>query len=116
MELSRRRLILGAWLLGYVTLLSTIIITMVYERASVLSGYSTQPELTAWQNWREDEKQRQTDPGPVIRKVPTSEEPPALVLMRDYFKVSLFGATFFTSLLYWIMAWFVTGAMGAPAK
>lgn len=109
-------MILGAWLLGYVALLVTIVFTMFRERASVLSEYSTQPELTAWQNWREDEKQRQTTPGPVIRKVPKSEEPPALVLMRDYFKVSLFGATFFTSLLYWIMAWFVTGAFSPSTK
>jgi hypothetical protein len=93
-----------------------IVTAMIRERASVLSEYSTQPELTAWQNWREDEKQRQTNPGSVARSVPKSEEPPALVLMRDYFKVSLAGATFFSSLLYWIMAWFVTGAFNATNK
>ncbi|HEX4415204.1 MAG TPA: hypothetical protein VH107_16350 [Lacipirellulaceae bacterium] len=116
MALSRRRLILGAWLLGYVALVAAIVITMFHERTSVLNEYSTQPERAAWRNWREDEKQRQTNPGPVIRKVPKSEEPPALVLMRDYFKISLFGATFFTSLLYWIMAWFVTGAFSTSTK
>ena len=38
-------------------------------------------------------------------------EPPALVLMRDYFVVSLVGATLFSSMLYWVMGWFVTGAL-----
>jgi len=55
---------------------------------------------------------QQTNPGPVKRDNTKSEVPPALVLMRDYFVVSLVGATFFTSLLYWIMAWLVTGAIG----
>jgi hypothetical protein len=32
--------------------------------------------------------------------------------MRDYFSFSMFGASFFTSILYWIMAWFITGALG----
>jgi hypothetical protein len=47
--------------------------------------------------------------GPVKRDVPKSEEPPALVLMRDFFGVMLAGALLFTSMLYWILAWFLTG-------
>jgi hypothetical protein len=43
--------------------------------------------------------------------VPKSDEPPALVLMRDYFTVLMFGAILFSSMLYWIMAWFVTGIL-----
>ena len=64
-----------------------------------------------WQAWREDVRQQQTNPGPVKRRVPKSDEPPALVLMRDYFAVLMVGAVLFSSLLYWIMAWFVTGIL-----
>jgi hypothetical protein len=43
--------------------------------------------------------------------VPKSTEPPALVLMRDYFIVSLVGAILFTTVLYWVIAWFVMGIL-----
>jgi hypothetical protein len=46
--------------------------------------------------------------------VPNSAEPPALVLMRDYFVVSLAGAILFSTVLYWITAWFVTGILRTP--
>jgi hypothetical protein len=45
--------------------------------------------------------------------VPKSTEPPALVLTRDYFSVSLGGAVLFSSLLYWVIAWFVTGIVSS---
>ena len=51
------------------------------------------------------------EPGPVRRRVPKSTEPPALVLMRDYFGVSLIGAVLFTTVLYWVIAWFVMGIL-----
>jgi hypothetical protein len=47
--------------------------------------------------------------------VPQSGEPPALVLMRDYFSVSLIGALVFSTALYWVIAWLVTGIM-RPAE
>jgi hypothetical protein len=56
---------------------------------------------------------RQTTPPPVPRRIPKSAEPPALVLTRDYFAPSLFGALFFSSLLYWVIAWFVTGILSS---
>ena len=46
---------------------------------------------------------------PVQRRVPKSAEPPALVLTRDHFGVILSGAVLFSSLLYWVVAWFVMG-------
>jgi hypothetical protein len=54
-------------------------------------------------------RQQQKLPGPVQRRVPKSAEPPALVLMRDYFGVSMAGAILFSSVLYWVIAWFVSG-------
>ena len=72
----------------------------------------TTPESTAaWEAWREDVRAEQDQPTPVQRRVPKSAEPPALVLTRDYFGVSLGGAVLFSSLLYWVIAWFVTGIL-----
>ena len=111
---SRR---ISAWLLGwlvaYALLMAAIVGSMFWVRHTVLTKYSTPEAIADWQAWRGDVTKQQTNPGPVKRDIPKSEVPPALVLMRDYFGVSLVGATFFTSLLYWIMAWFVTGAINS---
>jgi hypothetical protein len=99
------------WLAGYAGLLAGVIGGMLWVRQSVLTEFSRPESIADWQSWREDVIEGQTSPGPVERRVPKSLEPPALVLMRDYFTVSIVGATFFTSILYWIAAWFVTGAL-----
>jgi hypothetical protein len=100
------------WSIGYVALLGAVVGAMIWERHKVLTESSTPTSLADWEAWRADVRQQQTNPGPVERRVPKSNEPPALVLMRDYFAVSIVGATFFTSILYWIMAWLITGALG----
>ena len=107
MNESRRSKWLWAWLSGYVVVLIAVIGSMLWQRHVVLADSST----ADWEVWREDVRQQTSNLGPVERKVPKSIEPPALVLMRDYFVVSIVGATFFSSLLYWIGAWFVTGAL-----
>jgi hypothetical protein len=33
--------------------------------------------------------------------------------MRDFFAVMMVGALLFSSLLYWIMAWFITGILSS---
>jgi len=99
------------WLIAYTLLMVAIVLSMYWTRNIVLAQYSTPEAIADWQAWRGDVAQQQTNPGPVKRDIPKSEVPPALVLMRDYFVVSLVGAVFFTSLLYWIMCWFATGAI-----
>ncbi len=106
---------LRGWIIGYVALAGAVVGSMFWARHTVLTEFSTPESIADWRAWREDVRQQQANLGPVERRVPKSEEPPALVLMRDYFIVSLMGATFFTSLLYWVVAWFVTGALSSGA-
>src|SRR5262245_36654228 len=102
-----------AWLVGYVVLLSAILWSLYYVRWWALAEMAKPDSVGQWQTWREDERQQAEHPGPVQRRVPKSVEPPALVLMRDYFGISLAGAVLFSSLLYWIIAWLVTGAFSS---
>lgn len=99
------------WTVGYVGLMIGIVATMYWQRQKVLNELASPAAMAEWQTWRNDVQKEQAHPGPVARRVPKSIEPPALVLMRDYFTVSLIGATFFTSILYWLIAWFVTGTL-----
>src|SRR4051795_10897141 len=97
------------WIAGYILLLAAVVGTMLWLRQSQLANQSSPTAISNWQVWREDVRVQQTNHGPVERRVPKSDEPPALVLMRDYFMVMIAGALLFSSLLYWIMAWFITG-------
>jgi hypothetical protein len=94
---------------GYVVLLGTVVGTMFWMRQSAVADLSSPKSISDWQAWREDVREQQTNRGPVERRVPKSDEPPELVLMRDYFTVLMLGAILFSSMLYWVMAWFVTG-------
>jgi hypothetical protein len=99
------------WIVGYIALTGTIAGTMFWLRQSAVADWSSPKAIADWQAWREDVRQQQTTAGSVERRVPKSDKPPALVLMRDYFWVMMVGAVLFSSMLYWIMAWFVTGIL-----
>ena len=81
---------------------------LLYARRSALANLATPQSIGDWQAWREEARERGD------RREPKSPEPPGLVLMRDYFGVCLTGALLFTSLLYWVLAWFITGMLRTP--
>ena len=105
------------WGLVYVALLAAIIWSLFAARRWAQAELARPESTAAWETWREDVRSR---PGSRRRRskdaVPKSAEPPALVLTRDYFGVILGGALFFSTLLYWVIAWFVSGALTAPAS
>ena len=103
------------WGVGYAILLAAVLWSLFAARRSALARLSSEQSQSDWQAWREDVADQQAIAGPVQRRVPKSLEPPALVLMRDYFATSLAGAILFTTVLYWILAWFVTGAVAGPS-
>ena len=109
MDRTQRARWLWACGIGYVLLLVAIVWALLAARNWALTELATPKSVRQWQAWREDVEQQQSQRVPVRRSVPKSVEPPALVLMRDYFVVSLVGAVLFTSLLYWVIAWFITG-------
>jgi hypothetical protein len=97
------------WFVGYIGLVALVVSLMFYARQSAITQLSSSQSISAWQAWREDVRNKQSQPKLVERRVPKSEEPPELVLMRDYFGVLMFGALLFSSALYLVMAWFITG-------
>ena len=99
------------WIIGYTAMLGAVTLSMIVARGRAIERLSTPQSIAEWQAWREGVRQQQAEPGPVQRRVPKSIEPPALVLMRDYFAVTLFGAMLFSTALYWVIAWFVSGIM-----
>jgi hypothetical protein len=107
---------LWLWGICYVALMAAVVWWLFAARAWARAELSKPAATAAWESWREDVRADQNRPVPVQRRVPKSAEPPALVLTRDYFGVSLGGAVFFSSLLYWVIAWFVTGILTTPKE
>lgn len=97
------------WCVGYVGLVAIVISLMFCARQSAITQLSSPQSISEWQAWRDDVRVKQSQPKMVARRVPNSDEPPELVLMRDYFGVMMLGALLFSSVLYLIMAWFITG-------
>ena len=99
------------WIVGYAALAMLVVWSMFAARDRATEQLATPQSVAQWQAWRADVQQQQANPGPIQRRVPKSSEPPALVLMRDYFAVTPFGALVFSTMLYWVSAWLVSGMM-----
>jgi len=95
------------WAIGYALLIGAVVVAVIKTRDWAVTQLATPKSLAGWEAWREDVRQQQVQPGPVQRRVPKSSEPPALVVMRDHFEVSLFAAVLFSTMLYWVFAWFL---------
>lgn len=104
------------WLIAvcYVALMIVVIWSMLSARRWALVELATPKAAEEWEKWRDDVRQQQDRPGAVKRRVPKSAEPPTLVLLRDYFVVSLAGAVVFSSLLFFVIAWLFVGMLNTP--
>ncbi len=109
-----------AWLLAYVTTMALVCAGLAYGRANLLAAYGTEQAQSDWKWWRGNVAIEQNLGGsPVHRRVPKSNEPPALVLMRDHFVACLGLALLLSSVLFATLAFFVRGALGSsftPAR
>jgi hypothetical protein len=103
-----------AWLLAYAVVLALVIGGLIYGRSQALTVYGSREAQNDWDQWRGDAKKMATQPGPVKRREPKSAEPPALVLMRDYFAICLGLAVLLSSVLFGTFMFFIRGAINTP--
>ncbi len=94
------------WAVAYLAFLALVIWGCFAARQSALATFGTPAAQAEWDAWRAAAAE-QAESGPVRRKVPKSTEPPALVLMRDYFGVVLSAAVVFGSVLFALLALFL---------
>jgi len=74
-----------------------IVLALSQWRTAALAELNTPEELARWQKWKSEAARQE---GPVVRRPPTSDEPPTLVLLRDYFAVLLVASLVFYSFLF----------------
>jgi hypothetical protein len=97
-------------LMGYVVTLCAVLAAIVYARKEAISTFTTPEAQQQWNDWRIAAKEH-AGQGPVQRRMPKSDEPPSLVLLRDHFTVVIAATVVFTSALYAMIAYLVRGAL-----
>lgn len=102
------------FLVVYLVMLVLIVLGMNSARRATLAEFGTAEAIDDWDDWRQSAAEADAS-APVQRRVSPSAEPPALVLMRDYFVVCLLFALVLSSLLYGTLALMMFGAWRAPA-
>ena len=104
-----------AWLAVYLLTMAGVVSGIFALRQRTLAAMSTPEARAEWDAWRTEATKQSTE-GPVRRRIPKSIEPPALVLMRDYFPIMLTGGVFFTTLLFIALAWAIRGSFAAKQR
>ena len=85
-----------------------IVIALAYARDDAIESLSTPEEQAHWQKWKAEAAQQG---GPVARRPPKSDEPPTLVLLRDYFMVMVAASLVFYTFLFALAVFLGRGMM-----
>jgi len=99
-----------AWLAAYLIVITGVVVVMLDLRRVTLSKMDTPEARAEWNAWRAAPPNQRTDL-PVRRRPPASDEPPALVMMRDHFSVMMSAAVVFGSLLFAVITIAARGAL-----
>lgn len=97
-------------LIVYAILMAAVLFGLRQARDWSMQTFSPAQAKTDWQKFRDDTA-KYNDVSPVQRRVPRSLEPPALVLMRDYFVICNVIAVVLTTALYGAVTFMVLGVL-----
>ena len=90
-------------ILALQTLLVAATLTLLaHVRAWAIHEMATPRGRQQWNAWREAAERQANGSGPVRRRVPSSEEAPVVVLLRDHFAAVATGVTLFLSIIVWL--------------
>lgn len=113
-----RRTINVLWLIAYLATMTGLVTGAVLVRNRTVADLSRPESLAQWRQWKEDTQRQNADPksSPVARKPVKSEEPPALILLRDYFAAILGVALLVGSFLFGFLMVVIRGVWAAGRK
>jgi hypothetical protein len=81
---SRFRAI-ALWAVAYVATMTAVLWGLQYGRDMVVAQLGDPESVAAWREWAEETRRPTDADQPVERRPVKSDEPPALILMRDHF-------------------------------
>lgn len=105
---------LWLWLAAYLATMGSLAAGLAYVRRQAVAELSTPRARAEWQAWKAETERQAQRPGPPARRAVRSDEPPALVLLRDHFApilaMSLTVATFLFGFLALILQGVLRGS------
>lgn len=106
------RQIKPGWIIAGTCWIGLTVALMFVLRNNILESF-TSSDADKWQVWRDHVKQEQEGTSPVLRRVPSSELPPAFVLMQDHFAVCLTASVVFSFLLFATFSFLLSGVLSS---
>ena len=97
----------------YVLLLAGVVGGSFYARAWAISVYGSPQAQAQWEEWRAAAAKLSSE-GPVKRRPPKSDKPPALVLATTYFSICMTITLVLTTVLFATTIYFVQGVLRSP--
>jgi hypothetical protein len=109
-SMSRKSLMVAAILI-YLPLIGAVLGGMWRARTWAMAHFGSEQAQADWQSFRDAVAEDNRAAGPVQRRVPQSEEPPARVLMRDHFLVCTIIVSVLSTALYATLAMLLIGVL-----
>ena len=100
------------WIIAGMCWIGLTVALMFLLRNNILESFDRN-DADQWQAWRDHVKEEQEGAVSVQRRVPSSELPPAFVLMQDHFAVCLTAAVVFSLLLFATFSFLLTGVLSS---
>jgi hypothetical protein len=103
-------------LLVYIALLVGGLFGLSQLRNWALHTYDTSPAQESWSKWQDETERQSKGEGPVERRKAKSDEPPALVLARDYFVTLTVIFVLLGTILFATIALMFRGVLSSPGR
>ena len=100
---------------GYLLLMGAVLAGSFFARNWAIDTYGSPQAQAQWDQWRAEAAKLASE-GPVKRRVPKSDKPPALILATTYFGVCLTIALVLTTVLFWTATYFAVGVIRSPGR
>lgn len=96
--------------------MAAIVASLMVMRRRVVDRLSQPEAIAQWRAWRAETERQSELPGPVQRRAVVSDEPPALVLLRDRFGVIVATSVLIGTFLFAFLAFLGRGMIQDRAR
>lgn len=104
------------WILAYLAAMTLVVAGLMVVRQRTVASLDTPEARRQWQTWKQQTAKQQPAAGAVRRRPVTSDEPPALILLRDRFGAIVVTTVMICSFLFAFLAFVARGALGSGGR
>ena len=102
------------WLILYLGVIASVVFLVRQARDRAAATLETSQAKSEWTEWKDEAARHASGSGPVIRRTPSTNEPPELVLLRDHFATSLSGLLLLTTAVFLTLMTMIRGVARGP--